>query len=282
MPIYEQVYRSWQGHAISKVPAWFVIGRTGIRLLWKKSMILLLLLSSIPFFFRAGQIYMVTRFDHTVDMLDESGQFAIDANFFLSFIKGQMFILILVMILAGAGIIANDRKFKALSLYFSKPLGFVDYIAGKFMVVSFYGGLVTFVPALLLFLVKVLISNDTVFLSAYFWIPISLIVYSALILITMGGMVLAVSASARGARSAAIMFFVVMTLPDLFRRVLTRLPETGLISITANLQQAGSLLLMTGPEHEYSRMLSLLVLTFVIALSLVVLIRKVRPVEVVG
>ena len=282
MPVYEQVYRSWQGHTVSKVPVWFVIGRTGIRLLWKKSMILLLLLSSIPFFFRAGQIYIVTRFDSTVDMLDGPGQFAIDANFFLSFIKGQMFILILVMIMAGAGIIANDRKFKALSLYFSKPLGFIDYIAGKFMVVAFYGGLVTFVPALLLFLVKVLISNDTVFLNALFWVPISLILYSAVILVTMGGMVLAVSASARGARSAAIMFFVLMTLPDLFRKVLTRLPEVGLISITANLRQAGSLLFMTEPAHDYSRILSLLVLTSVIGLSLIVLIKKVRPVEVVG
>ncbi len=281
MPIYEQVYKSRQGMTAATVPAWWIIGRTGIRLSWKKSMVLLLLVSSIPLLFRAVQVYMATKLDVAVDLTGEAGAPLIDAGYFLGFIGGQMFLLIMAMILAGAGLVVNDRKFKALPLYFSKPLDFRDYVSGKFMVIYFYGSLLTLIPSMLLFLIMVLTSRDLAFLKSCYWVPFALIIFTSVILVTMGAVILAVSSAARGARSASIFFFVAMTIPDLFRRVIPGVPGIGLFSITADLQQVGAFVFKRELPFEFPAYWSAGVLAAVIIISYVVIRKRVKPEEVV-
>ena len=116
MPIYEEIYRSWTGQLELKPRTWWIIARTSIKLLWKKWMILLILLASIPFVVRAVQVYLVTRFADQGPLAQAAQGFQINPRFFSEFLLGQSFFLILALILAGAGLIANDRKFKALPL----------------------------------------------------------------------------------------------------------------------------------------------------------------------
>ncbi|MFH1941972.1 MAG: ABC transporter permease subunit [bacterium] len=281
MPIYEESYRPWHGQLESRPRTWWVIAKTGIQLLWKKAMILLLLLASIPFFVRAVQIYLMTRFGDNVQIAQAVEGFKINPGFFFGFLQGQNFFLILILILAGAGLIANDRKFKALSIYFSKPVSFWDYILGKFLVIGFYGNLVTLVPGLLLFLIRVLLSKDASFFQEYYWIPFSLTGHVFLSLVTFGGLVLALSASARGTRSAAILFFALIAFPDLFREILSRVPEVGLMSLSAVLRQTGSLLFGVERPFQFSLWLAFVVVGVVWFLCLWVLREKVKPTEIV-
>jgi hypothetical protein len=190
-------------------------------------------------------------------------------------------LLIIVLLLAGAGIIANDRKFKALTIYFSKPVGFWDYTLGKFCVLGFYGCLVTLLPALLLFLFRVLLATDASYLKQYYWIPFSITGYSLLIILTLGSVLLAISASARGTRSAAILFFGLLYFPDLLRQILSRIPEVGLIALNADLQQAGSLLFELERPFRFSVIWAFVALLVVVILSFLLLRAKVKPTEVV-
>jgi len=281
MPIYEESYSSWYGQLKARPQTWWVIARAGIKLLWKKWMIVLVLLAYIPFFVRAVQIYIMTRFGDKIEIAKTVKGLQINAGFFHEFLQGQAFFLLLVFIIAGAGLIVNDRKFKALLLYFSRPVSFWDYIIGKFTIVGFYGSLITLVPGLLLFLIRVLLARDAIFFNKYFWIPFSITGYVFLVLLTMGGLILAFSAASRNTTSAAIFFFSLITFPDILQKILYKIHGMGLISLNADLKQVSSLLF--GLEHpfRFSVWLGLIVLAGIILLSLGTLRIKVRPTEVV-
>ena len=64
----------------------------------------------------------------------------------------------------GAGLIANDRRANALQIYLSKPLLRSEYIAGKAAVLFFFLMLITWVPAILLLLVQVMFAGNFQFL----------------------------------------------------------------------------------------------------------------------
>ena len=281
VPIFEETYRSWHGRLEAKPRTWWVIARTGARLAWRKAMIILLLLASVPFLVRAVQIYLISRMEGDIEIARAMQGLQIDARFFAGFLRGQTFFLILVLILAGAGLIANDRKFRALTIYFSKPVGFWDYVAGKFLVIGFYGGLVTLVPGLALFILKVLMARDAAFLKAYYWIPAALLGQVLLALLILGGVVLALSSAARGARPAAIAYFAVLTFPDLLREILPGIPEVGLISLTADLRQTAAFLFGLERPFGYPVGWGLAAMAAVLFLSLGALWAKVKPTEVI-
>ncbi len=281
MPIYEETYRSWHGQLVTAPRTWWVIAKTGVRLLWKKWMIILLMAAFGSLIGHGIYIYFVTRGLEQTGVGQMMSEFRINPGFFEGFIQRHWLLLIIVLLLAGAGIIANDRKFKALTIYFSKPVGFWDYTLGKFCVLCFYGCLVTLLPALLLFLFRVLLATDASYLKQYYWIPFSITGYSLLIILTLGSVLLAISASARGTRSAAILFFGLLYFPDLLRQILSRIPEVGLIALNADLQQAGSLLFELERPFRFSVVWAFVALLVVVILSFLLLRAKVKPTEVV-
>lgn len=281
MPIYEETYRSWYGHLDARPFTWLVIAKTGVQLLWKKWMIILTCLAFGSCIGHGVYIYIVARGIEQLGVGKVVKGFQINPNFFEQFIMRHWLLLIIVLMLAGAGIIANDRKFKALPIYFSKPVSFWDYTFGKFFVMGFYGCLVTLVPCLLLFMFRVLLATDTAYLKQYYWILFSIAGYSFLIMVALGCLMLAISASARGTRSAAIFYFALIYFPELFRQILSRVPEVGLISLKANLKQTGSLFFGLERPYHFSFWLGLGVLLGVILLCIGVLRMKVKPTEVV-
>jgi hypothetical protein len=283
MPIYDESYRSWQGQLETKPRTWWVIVRNGVKLVWRKLMILFLIAAYVPFVVGAVQIYLMSRFGEKLGVARNIQGAEINPAFFYKFIQGPWLYLMLLLfvIFSGAGLIANDRKFKALPIYFSKPVNFWDYILGKFMVIGFYGSLITLVPGLLLFLMKVLVSENTVFLKTYFWIPFSIIGFSLLMLLILGSVMMALSGASRGTRAVAILFFGVIWFPDLIRGIFTRIPEMGLLSLSADLRQIGALMFGVDNPFSFSPWLSGLVLTAVFLFCLFFLRWRVKPTEVV-
>ncbi|MFC1530049.1 hypothetical protein ACFL6R_04965 [Gemmatimonadota bacterium] len=281
MPIYEETYRSWHGQLIPDPRTWLIIARTGIRLHWKRAMIFTLLLASTPFLLRVGQIYASTRLADYPELAQMTSDLTIDADLFAGFLQGQGFFVFLVLIIAGAGQIANDRRFRALSIYFSRPVFFRDYIAGKFLIVGWYGALVTLIPALLLFLITVLLSTDGTFFSDYWWVPFSIMGQSALILLSLGGIILALSAVTGRARSAAVLLFGLLLIPEMIRGILSGIPWLGYGSLQALFRQSNALLFNRELPFEFSAWIGMAVLLGYAGLSLYILWQRVRPTEVV-
>ncbi len=284
MPIYKETYHNWYGRLKENPLTWWVIGKTGIGLVIGKSKALLILLfiaSSIPFFVRAVQIYLVTKVGDTSTIIQGVKGLTIDTEFFAGFLQGQMFFLILIIILTGAGLIAQERRYKALSVYFSKPVSFWDYVGGKFIIVAFYAFLVTLLPGLLLFIIKVLLSTDLTFLKTYYWIPFAMLAYGVISIVTLGGLMLALSSAAKGTGSAAVVFIVILMFPDILSKILSRIPEVGIFSIQSSLKQTGAFLFGIPKPYEFVVYGAIFMLMGVIGLSFVILQAKIKPTEVI-
>ncbi|MCK5146242.1 ABC transporter permease subunit [bacterium] len=282
MPIYEETYRPWHGHTVTHPKTGWVIAKTGFRLLWKRSMILFLVMANLNFVVRAVQIYLVSRTGSLSKALPNAGMFDINAGFFLSFIKGQIFWFIIIMIFAGAGLIANDRKFKALSIYFSKPVNFWDYILGKFSVMAGYGILVTLIPGWLLFLTAVMLGKDSSVFSQFWWVPLSMLAAVIILISTWGTVVLALSAISRSTRTAAILSFGVFLFPELIRAILSRIPSIGLFSLQAVTRQIMAAVFGQRLPYDFSVWLGAILIICITVLALFVIRWRVRPTEVVG
>jgi len=286
MPVYEEVYRSWKGRLIERPRTWWVIARTGVRLVWRRVVGFLLVLAYIPFLVRDAQIIIFSRFSRFEEMGPEAqlptdlSMLSVDADFFADFLTGQWLFLMLIL-LTGAGLIASDRRFRALPLYFSKPVSFWDYLGGKTLIVFAYGCLVTLIPGLLLFLTKVLMAEDSTFLREYWWIPLSIAGWSVLAVGALGLLVLALSAVAKGPRPAAIYFFTLLFLLEAIRGLAPSGSDVGIISPLALISQSASLLFGTAPPYPFPAGAGVFVLVFFAAASVVVLRSQVRPTEVV-
>jgi len=192
-----------------------------------------------------------------------------------------MIYLILILVFAGTGLIARDKKFKAFSLYFSKPVNLADYAGGKFLIIAAYSSLITVLPGLILFLLRLLFAQDTVFFDTYYWVPLSILASMAIIITGLGFLALACSAIARGFRSAAILFFGVITFPELVRVIFPSIKLIRLLSVQANFRQVNAFLFATSKPYDSAIWLSGLMLLLLTAASLLLLKWKVKPVEVI-
>lgn len=282
MPIYEETYQSWHGQRPARPHTWFIISKTGIKLLWSKGMILFLILAYLPFLVRSVQIYLVSRLgDKAAAAAQAVEAFKINPQFFLNYLHAQLFYIILMLVFAGTGLIANDRKHNAFSLYFSKPVSLMDYISGKFIILSFYSLVISLVPGLLLFIIRLLLATDTAFLKTYYWVPFSIIASSLIIVLTLGSLAMGLSSLAARSHSAAVLFFAILVFPELLRLIFPGVKVIGLLSLQADLKQITTGLFGLAAPYPMERGLSVLVLVMVIAVSIFILWRRVRPVEVI-
>ena len=281
MPIHEEAYAAWEGAILERPRTWMVIARTGVRLVWRKILAILLFIAAIPFLFRAGQIYIASRISGQSFLEDLAASIRIDAPFFMNFMKDQMLLFLIVVALCGAGLIANDRKYRALPLYFSKPVNFWDYVSGKFLIIVFYGGLVTIVPAFLLFVLQLLVTREQGFLASHYWVPFSIVAMGALMLVVLGGLMLTVSAFARGTRSAIIAIFALIYIPDLLAKILSMFRDMGWISISRNIEQVAAVLFDAGNPRDYSPWVGFIILTVIVAACVGALRWRIQPTEIV-
>lgn len=67
---------------------------------------------------------------------------------------------ILLAALVGAPLIAEDRRAKALPLYFSRPIGHVEYVLGKAASAAFFLALLLVLPRVSMYLVEVAFSGQ--------------------------------------------------------------------------------------------------------------------------
>jgi len=279
-PIHDQSYRRYEGPRLPIGRAWTVILRTGLRaLIGRKVFIALLLVSWIPFLVRSVQIYVVATYPQAAELL------AVDIRMFQQFVETQGVFAFFVTIYAGAGLIANDRRARALQLYLSKPLLRMEYIGGKLGILVVYLALVTIVPGLLLVLMQVVLSGSFEFVTANPSVVPAVLVASSLRVIVPAATMLALSSLSTSARYAAVLYAGVMLFSAAIYGVLlpvTRSSQTVLLSISGNLEVVTDAIFGQPARHDASVIVAALLLTGLVTVSLAVLERRVRGVEVVS
>jgi ABC-2 type transport system permease protein len=279
MPIHDQGYRRYGGSRAPLGQGWTVIARAGIRSMFAKRAFLgLLLLSWFPFFVRAVQFYAAAN-------LPQAAVLAPTAETFRQFLDQQDTFVFFVTVYVGAGLIANDRRANALQIYLSKPLTRVEYVFGKLAILATFLLLVTWLPAIVLVIVQMAFAGNFIFLRNNLFLFPAITVFSFLEVILVATTMLALSSLSKSSRYVGILYAAVIFFSSAVYGVLflvTRSTAMSWVSFSANLSQIGNLIFRQPLQYATPWPVSLLMIVGVIALSVVVLERRIRGVEVVA
>jgi ABC-2 type transport system permease protein len=278
VPIHDQSYRHYGGGRATPGRSWAVIAWAGIKTVIRKRIFMgLLLLASGQFIVRAVQIWISVNYP-------QASMLAPSAETFRDFLEKQDFFVFLITVYVGAGLIANDRRANALQIYLSKPLMRSEYILGKLAVLFTFLTFVTLLPALLLLFLKVMFDGSFLFLKGNLFLVPAIIVGS-LIQITLASFtMLALSSLSKSARYVGILyvgitFFTTAIYGALY--AITGSSRVSWISIGANVSQVVDVVFRLKPRYATPWQVSLLVIIALVVVSISILERRVRGVEVV-
>ena len=288
MTIKEKGYTHWDGELKPGRFPWKPITRYGIKLTFQKKFFkLFFFITLIPAVVYLAGVYVSERLEDFQFMFEgDNLPLAVNPAYFNSYLTGEFifFMIVMILVFAGAGLISDDLKHNSLQLYFSRPIKKRDFFTGKIAVIVFYLFIVTLIPGLILFIFKLIFAGNFKFFLEYPWLPLSIIGYSILITGFFSCYALFLSALSKNRRYVAIMIFGVYIfsniLYEIFNEIFRR-PEFSLLSISANLKQVGAAMFKQPFPFQVNWILSLLVLIGFCLLAAFVLSRKVRGVEVV-
>lgn len=288
MTVREKGYAHWDGQLLAGKRPWWPITRLGIKLAFKKKYFRLLYFGAfVPALAFLVGIYISERIEDFRYMIRGSQQIIeINPAYFKTYFTSDflLFMMVMLLVVGGAGLISDDLRYNSLQLYFSRPLRKRDYLLGKAMVLLFFLLTLTLLPGLLFIIFKLLFSGSFGFLSSYPWLPLSVAAYSGLAAAFFCLYALLLSALSKNRRYVAILIFAVYVFLDMlhgFFYETFKNPAFALLSLKANLQQVGAVLFKQKPAYPVPWYWSLLILLAVCAVASFVLNRKVRGVEVV-
>jgi ABC-2 type transport system permease protein len=213
MPIFDQGYQHWQGPLAGHAWRWLAIARHGVRVQLKGRILrLLLLLAWLPALALVVALALWGLLEQGAESVlgllrpilppgvladphaYRTAMWTLAYSFFFKF---QMFFIMLLVVAAGPNLISSDLRFNALPLYFSRPLGRLDYFVGKLGVIAALVAAVAVGPALVAYLLGVCFSLDLgVIRDTWRLLPASF-AYGLLIVASAGTLMLALSSLSR-------------------------------------------------------------------------------------
>jgi ABC-type transport system involved in multi-copper enzyme maturation permease subunit len=289
MTIREKGYAHWDGEFKDTRFRWGPISRYAIKLSFRRKFFKFLFFSTlVPALFTLTMIYVSERlgdFAFLTNDTDALSFFEVNPVFFMRyFSEWLLFMIVLLLVFCGAGLIADDLKYNSLQLYFSRPLTKKDYVLGKASVIVFFLSLITVVPGLVFVVMKLLFAGSFQFLRQFPWLPFSVVAYSAFIILFFTFYTLLLSSLNKNRRYVAVLIFGLYIFTDILFGIfhgIFRNPYFALLSIKNNLKQVGAVLFGQEPQYDIPWVLSLLILAAFCTFSAFVLNKKIRGVEVV-
>jgi ABC-2 type transport system permease protein len=279
VPIHDQSYRRYRGGKALPGRSWTVIAWAGIMNMIRKRVFLgLLIFAWVPFIVQAVQFYAAVNFPQT------SALFAPTPQTFRDFLGRQDFVVFVMTVWVGAGLIANDRRANALQIYLSKPLLRSEYIAGKAAVLFFFVMGVTWLPSMLLLLVQVLFAGNLQFIGNNLFLVPAITVATLLQALVLTFTMLALSSLSKSSRYVAILFTGITFFTLAIYGVLYAITGSTVVSWISpgtSLAQVIDVIFRIPPRYVTPWQVSLIVVLGLIAVSISVLERRVRGVEVV-
>lgn len=270
MPIVASGYRRWEGTRRGRLGRFLVIARAGVhvtgrsRWLWR-----FVLLAWVPLlyyglaFFAVGQLTEARTVDAAKDMWqfqmlrgmfggplaerfldDPTAQrpaiWAALIHLFMHYT--QIFCVMIVVAIVGPRLVSEDLRSRALALYLARPITRVDYVAGKLAVVCFWVGMVTLLPALVLYALSIVFSPSVATFTQTVGVVPRVVAVSVLLMVGAGAPMLALSSIFPQPRFLAFLWAGAWVMSSVASRVLslalypgTREGDwTGLLSVSAN------------------------------------------------
>ena len=278
MPIYDMSYRPYRGELSAHTWRWRTIAKAGLdHHLSRRVFLIFLFITYIHPIVRGVFIW-------GTHQLQANPFETVDAQFFRNTLLGQGLFLLLVCIWIGAPLIAQDLRTNAIQLYLARPLTRIDYVVGKFAILAGVGSLLLPVPALLLYLMELGLSTDTRFLAANLWLPFAILAYSVLVVGGAALLTLAISSMTRSGRYAGLLFFALVFVSQAgatLLQAITGLRVFTVLSLTSLADQIGAICFGGPTEEGVHAVPALSVFALLMGISVLILRRRVKAVEIV-
>ena len=295
MPIHRERYRRRQGGIDPRDPtgasshpvvewrgrAWAVIAANGLRILVRKrAFLFLMILAWIPAVVRAVQIYAAAN----VPSVSQIGFLAVTARTFRDFLNQQEPFVFFLTVYAGSGLVADDLRARALQLYLSRPVTRTQYVAGKAAILMAALLSVTWLPGMLLLFLVPIFAGRMTFVAEHLYLIPAIAAYALIHVVLSAFMILALSSLSRSRWFVAVMYAgLAFFTHALFVVIGVAVDGTmfSWVSIFANVTQIGDVLFRIAPRYDTPPLVSALVIAATIGVSIAVLSRRIKAVEVV-
>jgi ABC-2 type transport system permease protein len=285
MAVYKRGYRRYDGPLTGRLTRFLVQPRYAWRRLYEQRLVILLTMASFIWpLLCAGFIYL-TNHAELLQGLDSGFREFIQVNgtFFSIFMYVQAGWAVFIAALAGPGLIAPDLANNALPLYFSRPLTRWSYALARLTVIIGMLSVVTWIPGLLLFALQAGLAGGW-WLVANWTLGAGMVVGFLLWLVILSLVAMASSAYVKwrivaGAVSLAV-FFILGGVSEMIDQVF-RVRWGHVLDPAWTVNRVWCTLLGVEPPRGPGAGASIAALTVFILLLVVVIERKLRPVEVV-
>jgi ABC-2 type transport system permease protein len=278
MPIHRERYRRRDGGSDVRGRAWIVICVQGLRgLVKKRAFLYLMLVAWIPCVVRAVQIYVVANFP-------QASFLEISARTFRDFLDQQELFVFFITVYAGSGLIADDIRANALQLYLSRPVTRTQYAAGKLAVLMVALGLVTWVPATVLLMLQPMFAGNATFIRHNLFLIPAVAMFSLVEISVAAATMLALSSLSKSRWFVAVMYAGVAFFTQAVfgaTRLATQSTSFSWLALFGNLAQVGDVIFRLKPRYDTPPVVSAVVLAGLLAVSALVLARRIRAIEVV-
>jgi len=157
MAVYKRGYQRYEGPRSTHAGRLLVLPREAWRRLMEQRIVVALLaLSCIWPLLCVLFVYLANHAELWSGMGREmAALLAIDGQFFLTYMKVQATLSVVLAALAGPGLVSPDLANQGLQLYFSRPISRLDYVLAKMAALVWLLSLVTWLPGLLLVVMQV-------------------------------------------------------------------------------------------------------------------------------
>lgn len=258
-----------------------VIASNGLRaLVRKRPFLFLMILAWIPVIVRGVQIWAAAN----VPGLSQIGPLAVSPRMFRDFLDQQAVLVFFITVYAGSGLIADDIRANALQLYLSRPVTRSQYIAGKAAILIVALASITWLPAMLLLVLVPTFSGSMRFIADNLLLIPAITAFSVLQIVLAVFLILALSSTTKSRWFVSVMYAGLVFFTQAVYGVIRAAVEGSAfswVSIFANLAQVGDVLFRMAPRYDTPPVVSALVICLVIGISMFVLSRRIRAIEVV-
>lgn len=309
-------YRQWQGTLGSSLRSIWPISRVSLMLVFRQKLYwVLYVLALMTFFVFFFGIYLFSQIDteamapprasspgqgafrflnEVKTTIQKDLKLAGDVETYRNFYVLQGYYVMVVLALAGSLIIGNDYRFGSLAFYLSKPMGHWHYLLGKILTVVIFTALMTFVPALVLYLECSMLMEEGYF-REHLGLLGGIALYGLAIALVLGVLVVTLASAVRRTAPLVMIWIALLAIcPIMGNLFVDRLGYSAnwrLIDLWNDLYVFGSWCLNISPipptgqrgfiRRQPGLMPTVVVLGSLMFICLVYLHRKIRAVEVV-
>ncbi|MBX9655888.1 ABC transporter permease [bacterium] len=284
-------YRSTTRVRFGQLRAIWAIARSNLRVIFRYWFFwVLIAIAMLHFLITFALIYLKSQMavsdelgfaSALIDQIQVTGS----GRAYMEFLLRQTEGVYITLAYASAVLLATDFQAGGINFYLSKPIGRLQYLLGKLIALFVVVGIQTLVPALALFVEAALYAENFTYVSDHTHILIGIFAYSAVIMIVPSVLGLAIAVTFRKTAPIIVVWIGFLFIIPAFGALLRAVFDNGnwmMLGLRYDLRVlGGALFSIISPAGEMRLPYVLVIVVAISVLSVALVIRQLKPVEVV-